>query len=93
MTVVLTTNRNWPPLSSTLLNRDTVAGMLGTQCRQEKEVTREKEAELAEMKEAPCEESSCWNVMLGALGWWCCWQWAIMSSEMSTPTTLGHMTL
>ena len=65
----LTTNRNWPPLSSTLLNKDTVAGMLGTQCRQEKEVTRENEAALAEMKEDPCEESSCWNVMLGVLGW------------------------
>lgn len=43
--------------------------MSGTQWRQEKEVTREKEALLVEIKEAPCEESSCWNVMLGVLGW------------------------
>ena len=59
--------------------------MSGTQCRQEKDVTREKEEECEDVKEPPWEVSSLWKVMPGA--WWCWPQWLIISSEMSTPTT------
>ena len=67
------------------MKSETVVGMSGTQCRQEKEVTREKEEECEDVKEPPWEVSSLWKVMPGA--WWCWPQWLIISSEMSTPTT------
>ena len=68
-----------------MLKSETVVGMSGTQCRQEKEVTREKEEECEDVKAPPWEVSSLWKVMPGA--WWCWPQWLIISSEMSTPTT------
>ena len=71
-----------------MLKSATVVGMSGTQCRQEKDVTREKEEECEDVKEPPWEVSSLWKVMPGA--WWCWPQWLIISSEMSTPTTC-HM--
>ena len=86
--MIVTTNKNFPPGLRTLLKSETVVGMSGTQCRQEKEVTREKEEECEDVKEPPWEVSSLWKVMPGA--WWCWPQWLIISSEMSTPTTC-HM--
>ena len=83
--MIVTTNKNFPPGLRTLLKSETVVGMSGTQCRQEKEVTREKEEECEDVKEPPWEVSSLWKVMPGA--WWCWPQWLIISSEMSTPTT------
>ena len=81
----LTTNKNFPPGFKTLLKRNTASGWLGTQCRQEKELTMEKEEELEEMKDFPSETSNCWKERFVA---WCVFvQWLIMSSDISTPTT------
>ena len=59
--ISLTTNRNLPPGWRTLLKRDTASGWLGTQCRQEKELTMEKELELEEMNDFPSDTFSCWK--------------------------------
>ena len=56
---------------STLLNILTVAGMSGTQWRQEKEVRQEKLARLEEMKDSARVTSSCVKERLGVVEVWC----------------------